>query len=112
MAGAEPIGDVAVVLRALVGVFDQQLDRGPGRHPVEDAAHDPDEVLLAPLRRKPRLAGLALVEPALDVGLGERQARRHAVDDDADRRPVALAPGGEAEQAPERVAGHRITPET
>ena len=43
----------------------------------------------------------------LDVGLGERDPRRHAVDDDADRRPVALAPGRETEQRAEAIAGHR-----
>ena len=108
VAGAKPVGDVAVILRALVGVFDQQLDRGPGGDPVEHAAHDAHEVLLAPLGGKARLAGLALVEPALDVGLGERQARRRAVDDDPDCRPVAFAPGGEAEQGSKGVAGHRL----
>src|SRR5437016_223091 len=46
------------------------------------------------------------VEPLLDVRFGERDLRRHAIDDDADRRPVALAPGGEAEQRAQSVAGH------
>ena len=32
VAGAEAVGDVAIVLRALVGVLDQQLDRRAGRH--------------------------------------------------------------------------------
>ena len=32
--------------------------------------------------------------------------RRHAVDDAADRRPVAFAPGGEAEERAEAVARH------
>ncbi len=36
----------------------------------------------------------------------ERDAGRRAVDDAADRRPVALAPGGEAEDRAEAVAGH------
>ena len=106
MAGAKAIGDVAVIFGALVGVFDQQLDRGAGCHSVEDAAQDADEVFLAPLRRKARLSGFALVEPALDVRLGERQARRNTVDDDADRGAVAFAPGREPEQGSKRIARH------
>src|SRR5262249_37607734 len=101
VARPEAVGNVAVVLRALVGVFDRQLDRRAGRHPVESAAHDAHQIGFAPPRRVARLARLALVEPVLDVALGERQARRHAVDDDPDRRAVALTPGGEAEQSPE-----------
>ncbi len=108
MARTEAVGDVAVVLRALVGVLDQELDRGAGRHPIEDAAQDAHLIGFLPLGGIARLAGLALVEPVLDVGLGERQARRHAVDDDPDRRPVALAPSGEAKERAERIAGHRL----
>src|SRR6266446_6357483 len=108
VAWAEAVDDIAIVLRALVGVLDQELDRGAGRHPVKHAAEDLHQILLAPLGGKARLPGFALVEPLLDVGLGEREARRHPVDDDADRRPVALAPGGKAEQGAERVARHRF----
>ena len=50
------------------------------------------------------LARGAAVEVGLDVGLGERQARRAAVDDGADRRAVRLAPGGDAEEVAEGVA--------
>ena len=101
MARPEPVGDVAVVLRALIDVLDQQLDRRAGGLALEHAGQDLDLVGLLPLRRVARLARPALVEPVLDIGLGERDLRRHAVDDDADRRPVALAPGGEAEQRAE-----------
>src|SRR5438067_9763271 len=83
---AETVGDVAVVLRALVDILDQQLDRRTGRLPLEDAGQDLDLVGLAPLRRVARLSGPAPVKPVLDVGLGERDPRRHAIDDDADRR--------------------------
>src|SRR6516165_10480999 len=66
MPRAEAVGDVAVVLRALVGILDQQLDRRAGGEPVEHARQDAHEIILAPLRRKARLAALALVEPLLD----------------------------------------------
>src|SRR3546814_13850330 len=45
---------------------------------------------------------------ALDLGFVERDARRHAVDDAADRRPVAFAPGGESEEMAEAVGGHDL----
>ena len=65
---------------------------------------------LAPLRRELRLPGPAPVEPALDVRLGERQARRHAIDHAADRHPVALAPGGVAKKRAEAIPGHGLQP--
>ena len=61
---------------------------------------------LAPLGHEAGGAGPAPVERGLDVGLGQRDTRRHAVDDAADGRPVALAPGGDAEEQAEAVAGH------
>src|ERR1700730_508301 len=108
VARAEAVGDVTIVLRPLICVLDQELERGAGRHAVEHTAEDLDQILLAPLGGKARLSRFALVEPVLDVGLGEREARRHPVDDDANRRPVALAPGGEAEQGAERGPRHRF----
>src|SRR5437762_7911937 len=106
MPGPEAVGDVTVILRALIDIVDHQLDRRAGGLPLEDAGQDLDLVRLAPLRRVARLAGPAPVEPVLDIGLGERDARRHAVDDDADRRPVALAPARVAEQRARAIAGH------
>ena len=52
----------------------------------------------------------AAVEPGLDVRFGERDARRAAVDDAAERRPVALAPGGDAEEMAEAVVRHGRPP--
>ena len=53
------------------------------------------------------LAGAALVHPGLDVGLGQRDARRAAIDHAADRRPMAFAKGGDAEKMAEGVVRHR-----
>ena len=50
-----------------------------------------------------RLAGAAAVEIGLDVGFGERDARRAAIDHAAERRPVAFAEGRDAEQMAEAV---------
>ena len=106
MAGPETLGDLAVVLRALVGVLDDERDRRAGGQALEHAGEDAHGVRFLPLRGEARLAGAAAVEEGLDVGFGERDARRAAVDHAADRRPVALAPGGDAEQVAEAIVRH------
>ena len=60
----------------------------------------------APLGGEPRLAGTAAIELDLDFRLGDRDQRRAAVNDAADRRPVAFAPGGDPEQMADRVVRH------
>ena len=57
------------------------------------------------------LAGTALFHPGLDVGLGQCDARRAAIDHAADRRPMAFAKGGDAEQVAECVVRHVLNPE-
>jgi hypothetical protein len=47
--------------------------------------------------------GLRLVEVALDLLGGQRDPRRAAVDHAADRRPVAFAEGGDAEEMAEGI---------
>src|SRR3546814_15798486 len=68
---------------------------------------DLHRVGLAALGGEARLAGLAPVEPVLQVLRREGDARRHAVDHAADGGTVALAPGGEADDLSETVACHR-----
>jgi fermentation-respiration switch protein FrsA (DUF1100 family) len=55
-------------------------------------------------------AGLAAVEVALQVGQGNVQPRRAAVDDGDQRRTMALAGGGDGEQLAEGIAGHQGAP--
>ena len=50
-----------------------------------------------------------LVEPVLDRRLVQFDSRRAAVDHRADRRPVALAPGREAQQTAEAVNAHPLS---
>ena len=64
---------------------------------------------LLPLRRVARLAGAALVEEGLDVGLAKRQPRRATIDDSAERRAMAFPPSGEAKNASEAVETHRLS---
>ncbi len=112
MSGPVPVLDLGIVLRALVDILDQERDRRACRDLFaaalvdEDAGQDLDLVGLAPLGREPRLAGPAPVEVGLDIARRERDQRRTAVDDAAERRPMALAEGSDAEEMAERVVGH------
>ena len=112
MAGPVAVADLRIILRALVDVLDLQRDRRAGRDQaagrlvLEHAGEDLHLVRLAALRGEARLAGPALVEKGLDLRLGDRDSGRAAVDHAADRRPVALAPGGDAEEMAEGVVGH------
>ena len=53
-----------------------------------------------------RWPGPAPVQVALDVGFGQRDAGRAAIHHAADRRPMAFAKGGDAEQMAECVVRH------
>jgi len=57
-----------------------------------------------------RRAGFAAVQFELNVGLGEQQARRAAVDHTANCGAVRFAEGGHSEKRTERVAGHGRRP--
>ena len=74
----------------------------------EHARQDANRVRLLPLRREFRLAGPSPIEIALDIGGGERNPRRTAIDHAAERGPVAFAKGRDAKQKAEGVEGHRI----
>ena len=110
MAGAIGLGDFRIVLGALVDIVDVERDRRAGRAPLEHAREDAGLVRLLALGGEARLAGAALVEERLDITLGQGQPRRAAVHDRAQRRAVALAPGGEAEDASEGVEAHYSPP--
>ena len=79
---------------------------GPSRLVREDSGQDPDLVRLLPLRGEARLPRPPPVELGLDVRRLQRDERRAAVDHASQRRPVALAEGGDAEQVAEGVVGH------
>jgi len=80
-----------VILGARVLVVDDEQDGRARGASLEHAGEDAHWSLSAPLRREARLPRAPPVEPGLDVGFGEAEARRAAVDDAADRRSMALA---------------------
>ena len=108
MAGAELLGDGAVVFAALVGVANQQGDGGAGGFALEDAGKDFHAIGFAALGNVTAGAGFTAVEIGLDVVCAKRQAGRAAVDDAANACAVAFAEGGDAEQLSEGIACHRV----
>ena len=103
-------GDVAIILRTLIDILDHQADRRAGGLSFIHARQDADFIRLLPLGGEFRLAGPALVEEGLDIGFGQDEPGRAAIDHRADRRAVAFAPGGEAQQVSECVEAHFSSP--
>ena len=111
MAGTEPVLDLRIVLGALVGVFDKQRNRRPGRFldtvlVNHDTGQDLHLIRLAPLRGEAGLARLALVHKALNIGLRQGNERRAAVHHATDSGTVAFAPGGNPEKMTKTVMRH------
>ena len=88
MARTEQIFDRAVILRTLIGVLNQQPDTGPGGDAFEDAGEDFDLIRLATLRGVTRGARATTIEVVLQIGFGQRNARRHTINDAAKRQAV------------------------
>ena len=106
VTGPKRVEQVRVVLRARVGVADQERDRGAGGDAFVHAGEDLDAVFLLALGDVTRRAGAPPVELALHVGLSQRQSRRASVDNAADRRAMALAEVGDAEKIADAAARH------
>jgi hypothetical protein len=98
MPGAEGVQQVAVVLAALVGVADQQADRGAGGPAFVDAGQDLHAVGLGALRDMAVLARAAAVQLGLDVGFGQFHPGWAAIDHTTDGRAVTLAEVGHAKE--------------
>src|ERR1035441_9659187 len=87
-----------VGLGTLVLVADPDGDGRAERLAVEGAGEDLAGIAFLARRDDLALAGTAAVQIDLDVGFGQRDARRAAVDDHADAASVGLAPGGDLEE--------------
>ena len=106
MGWAELLGGVAVISATLVHVLDNERQWRARGLAFEDTGDDAYFIRLAALAGVARLARAAAVQIVLDVCLRERQSRRHAIDDAANGKTVAFAPGGEAEAFTETIAWH------
>ncbi len=106
MRRPELCGDLGIVLGTLVGVVDDQADRGARGAALEGPGQDLHLVGLAALGGMARGAGLAPVQVALQVLGGQFQARRTAVHDAAQGRPVTLTEAGDRKEFSECVSRH------
>ena len=107
MTGAEGLGNIPVILAALVLIADQQADRRAGSLAFEDTGKNLDGIRLATLRHMTRRSRLAAIEFGLDIGFAERQTRRTAIDNAANGRAMRFAKGRHSKQGAEGIAGHK-----
>src|SRR5688500_3854332 len=98
VAGPETILDLLVVVRALIGVLDQHADGRAGGAALEHAGQDLHLVRLLALTGVTRGASAPPFQFRLNIRLRQLQPRRTAVDDAAERRPVAFAEAGDGEE--------------
>ena len=110
MAWSECIQDITVVLRALIGVFNHQLDRCSCRLALVHAGQDFHRVGLIPLGCIFVQTGTPLIKPLLDHGSFKRHAGRAAVNCSTQGGSVALAPSGEAVEVSKAVDRHGRLP--
>ena len=98
MPRAKTLRDVAVVLAALVGVANEQGNGGACGlafvHPRENF----HGIGLVALRNVPAGAWAAAVQVDLDVGLGQRHARRAAINHAADGWTMGFTKIGDSEK--------------
>jgi hypothetical protein len=98
MARPKLLGDVAVVLGALVLVEDHQADGGTSGLALEDPGEDLHLVGLATLGGVARLTRTTTIEIGLNVRLAQLETWRTAVNDAANGGTMALAEGGDREE--------------
>ena len=102
----ELLGYFRVVLRPLVGVFNQQSDGRAGGFTLKHPGENFYLVRFPALGRMPGRTRLATIQIALHIRFRELKPRRAAVDDATQCRPVALAEGGNGKQFSECISRH------
>jgi hypothetical protein len=116
VAGPVLVLDVGVILRTLIDIVDDKRNGGArrdlfaARFVDEHAGEDFHLVRFAALRGEARLTRPPFVKIGLDVRLGQRHARRAAVDHATDRDAVAFAEGRDPEQVTEGIERHGVPP--
>ncbi len=90
MARAKTVHDFGVILGALIGVVDDQSDRGTGGLAFEDPREDLYLIGLLPLGCVARSTGFATVKIGLQISRCQLQAGRTTIDDTANCRPMTL----------------------
>ena len=106
MPGSERIQNIAVILTPLIRIANHQGNRGTGGLALVDTTEDLDGIGLTALRDMTRGTWAATVEIGLNVGLGQRHARRATVNDAANGRTMRLAEIRDREQMTKGAARH------
>jgi hypothetical protein len=100
----ESVHDLGIVLGALIGVVNDQADGRAGGPTLEQARQNLYLVGLAPLGGMPGFTRFTPIQIMLQVGVGERQARRAAVDDTADSWAVTFSKARNRKEFSETVS--------
>ncbi len=106
MARAESLGNLRIILAALVLIANQQANRCTGGFAFKHTGKNLDCIRLFTLRDVARGAGLATVQLQLDFLCRDFHARRATIHHTTNCRAVALAEGGNAKQQTEGITGH------
>ena len=106
MTWPKGLQDIAIVLTALVGVLDEEGNRGTGGQALVHAREDLHRIGFVALGHEGAGARTTPVEVGLDVGFGQRQPRRAAVNHAADGRAMGLTKVGDRKKISKGIAAH------
>ena len=106
MAWTENVLNRTIILRTLVGIFDQQANAGAGSNAFKNTGENFDLIRLAALGGIARCPRATTVEVMLQVRFRQRNAWRNTIDDAAERQPVRFAEGGYAKELSNCVSSH------
>ena len=106
MAWTENVFNGAVILRTLVGIFDQQANAGASSHTFKNTGENFDLIRLAALGGIARCPRATTIKVMLQVRFRQRNAWRNTIDDAAERQPVRFAEGGYAKELSNCVSSH------
>ena len=98
MGRAERIGNVGIILGALIRVLDQQANRRAGGDPFKYAGQYPDFIIFPALGGKTRSARFTPVQVRLHISGCQFQSGWTSVDDTAQCRAMAFAKAGYRKQ--------------
>ena len=106
MSGPERIGNVAVIVAALIFIAYQQGNWRAGSLAFKYARQDFNCIGFLALRYMTGGTGLAQIQFRLNIGFGQSHARRATVDHTSDSRTVRFAKSSHCKKRAKSIAGH------
>ena len=106
MARTENVLNRTIILRTLIGIFDQQTNAGAGSNTFKNTGENFDLIWLTTLCGIARCPRATTIKVMLQVRFRQRNARRNTIDDAAERQPVRFAEGGYAKELSNCVSSH------